>query len=189
MNRVRTFVAIPCGDAIRQAAKEIMHRLGAADAKVRWVRPENLHWTLKFLGNVELRQTAEICRVVQEVARQSPPFEMHVATVGAFPHAQRPRTVWLGVDQGSAAFTQLAGLVERRLSQRGYKEEHRPVVPHLTLGRVRGSMNIAALAQRIAAEAETSLGIDPVQQIVVYNSELQSGGPVYQPLCTADLDG
>ena len=99
-NTVRTFVAIETSDAVRQRTAELIGIFAATGAKVSWVQPRNLHLTLKFLDEVPLNSVPQVSAAVEEAAASLPPFELEICGAGAFPSANRPRTLWLGTDRG-----------------------------------------------------------------------------------------
>src|SRR5437016_4655408 len=102
MRRVRTFLAIEVGDEIRDRLVSLQEELALIASDVKWVEPENLHVTLLFLGEVEQRETLDICRAAQKAVAEMPVFTMTVEGAGAFPNTRRPRTLWVGVGDGSA---------------------------------------------------------------------------------------
>jgi RNA 2',3'-cyclic 3'-phosphodiesterase len=109
------------------------------------------------------------------------PFELELRGAGAFPTAERPRTVWLGAGDGLEAMVALHDKIEAELAELGYREEHRRFQPHLTLGRVRGEGDsIAELGQQILAKADFVAGRLLVGAVAVFSSALQREGPVYQ---------
>src|SRR5437867_12947274 len=101
MKRLRTFIGIDLGKTVRDKAVALQESLARAGTEVKWVEPENLHVTLLFLGEVEDREMARVCKIVEEATRQQPVFSMTVETVGCFPNPRRPRVVWVGVGEGT----------------------------------------------------------------------------------------
>jgi len=146
-----------------------------------------LHWTLQFLGDVEQDDTLEVCWAVAEAAGAIEPFEITAGGVGAFPSVQRPRTLWLGVADGEQAMVDLHDAVAAALQTLGYQDEARRFHPHVTIGRVRDSRGADALAARLADHASFDAGTMLVDQVVVFSSELQPGGPIHTPLARAAL--
>jgi 2'-5' RNA ligase len=189
MSFLRTFVAVETSPEIRRRAAEVVARLDRADADVKWVAGENLHWTLKFLGDVEDSRIAGVCGAVAEVARSAPPFSLAVLSVGAFPRAARPRTLWLGAAQGSDEMILLAVMLDDALSRLGFPREARDFIPHATLGRVRGARNLSALATLIDELRDFDAGVMQVDELVVFSSRLTPAGAVYEPLGRATLGG
>jgi 2'-5' RNA ligase len=110
----------------------------SSDDRVRWTSPENVHLTLKFLGNVEAEAFGSIRAALGEVCAQHAPFDAALAELGAFPSARRAKTLWIGAGEGSDRLRSLAADVDNALAPLGFVREKRPYVPHLTLGRARG---------------------------------------------------
>jgi len=187
---VRTFVAVEISAENRKAAERLIKSLRSAGADVKWVVPDNLHLTLKFLGNVPAERLPEVCGAVEEAAKRQAPFTLGLCGAGAFPNAARPRVIWLGVREGTEPIVALAEAVEGALERLGFRREGRKFHPHLTLGRVRRSgPGTAALARLLGEHADFDAGRVEIQQTVVFSSQLTRSGPIYEPLAHAPLDG
>jgi 2'-5' RNA ligase len=168
----------------------LIDRLSSSGAKVRWVEPHNLHFTLKFLGDVDLLDIPQLCEAVTAAVAELPPFEIEALGAGAFPDLHNPRTVWLGVGRGTEAMVELHGAVERTLTTLGFRREQRRYRPHVTLGRVRGAgPGNLELAERLAKLADFPGGMASIEEVVVFSSELGRDGPSYEVLATAPLSG
>lgn len=185
----RTFIAVESSAAVASRAAALIERLRAADAKVSWVHPDKMHWTLKFLGDVELTKTADICRRVAEAVAGFAPFEMEVCGAGAFPSTTRPRTIWLGAGEGQEHMVALNEAIEATLDEMGFARERRRYTPHLTLGRVRGQQNLQQLGERISDRASFQAGRMEVDEVLVLASHLEPKGPQYDVLGRAPLGG
>ena len=185
---VRTFVAVEITSAVRDRAAKLIDRLQAAPADVKWVEPKNQHLTLKFLGDVPLQEEPQVCKAVQRGAAEVKPFELDVRGAGAFPSPGRPRTLWLGAGDGEAEMIELHKHVENALAKLGYRKEHRRFHPHLTVGRVRrGGPGVEELGKLIEQNADFSAGRVTVSQVVVFSSQLERTGPVYEALARVKL--
>lgn len=177
---LRVFVAIELDSAVCSAAGKLIATLSAAGADVKWVEPDNMHVTLKFLGDVSLTDTARICDAVQKAADEHQPFDIEFAGAGAFPNLGRPRTIWLGTHEGQEPMRRLVESLESRLQKLGFRRENRPFQAHLTLGRVRrGGPELAELGRLIAENVEFPAGSSGVSEVIVFSSDLTSAGPVY----------
>lgn len=184
----RTFLAVEVSDGVRGRAVELIRRLRASQAKVSWVPPENMHLTLKFLGDQSDNRLAVICRSVLESVAEVGAFEILCHGAGAFPNVQRPRTVWMGVTDGADAMGQLHRVVDKALAAHGFPRDPRPLKPHLTLGRVRGGGPAQeALGQLIAEHAEFGGGASAVDEVLVVASHLSRSGAEYEILARAPL--
>ncbi len=186
--QVRTFVAVEVSEAVRAAAAKVIRQLARWDSSLKWVDPQNMHLTLKFLGEVESVEIPDICRAVQEAATEVPSFTFEVAGVGAFPKLERPRTVWLGVTAGAEELAELQRHLEKGLKKLGYPPENRRFSPHLTLGRVRHpGPELAELSKMIESLSGQTGGTTEVDEVTVFSSELTREGPIYQALAHAAL--
>ncbi len=190
MAKTRTFIAIEAVDEVHARAVQVIDQLSSAAGDVKWVPPENLHWTIQFLGDVTDEVMATVCLLTSRIAARHEPFTLAAHGVGAFPKAERPRTLWLGAGEGSQALCSLQDELEEALCELGFRPEHRRYVPHLTLGRVgRHGHAGAALVDELAELKDFDGGTMAVDEVTVYGSELERGGPVYHVLARAPLEG
>jgi 2'-5' RNA ligase len=189
MAKTRTFIAITAIDEVHASAVSVVDRLRSSTESVRWVEPDNLHWTLQFLGDLTDVEMAEVClRTVRAVAEEEA-FTVSARGIGAFPTNDRPRILWLGAGEGGEALRRLQARIEAALSSLGFRVENRQFVPHLTLGRVasRGGNAGPLLAERLAKLADFDGGTMAVDEVTVYASELSRDGPKYHVLARAPL--
>jgi len=133
--RMRSFIAIRLADPARATVVAYLEQLRATVGGVAWARPENLHLTFKFLGDVACERLPPLVAALRPVAASVQPFTLRVAGVGAFPSLARPRVLWVGV--AAPVLPALAAAVERACRDQGFALEARAFRPHLTLGRVR----------------------------------------------------
>jgi 2'-5' RNA ligase len=188
MSKTRTFIAVDAVDEAHAAALAVIDRLRGAAEGIKWVEPENLHWTIQFLGDLDDREMAEACLRTVRAAAKHESFELAAHGVGAFPSIQRPRTLWLGAGEGSEQFCALQADIERSLYDLGFRGDSRPFTPHLTLGRTgRGRGPGPALSERLAKLADFDGGVMNVDEVTVYASELGRDGPTYSVLARAPL--
>ena len=184
---VRCFVAVECNTPqIIEKYTETRRRLEGTGADIKFVEPENLHLTLKFLGEVEPHQVQEVSEIVESTTFA--PFSLTVEEVGVFPSLKRPRVVWAGIIEGVTELADVAQKTDRRLSGVGFERERRKFQPHLTLGRVRTGRNREALVDEIQAIKYERFGTVPVEKIVLKKSVLTPSGPVYTNLAESKTD-
>jgi 2'-5' RNA ligase len=185
---IRTFVAAEAPGDISSAAMRLISRLKAAPARVRWVDPP-LHFTLKFLGDVDVLEIPDVCAAVGRAVSDLPAFDLEIQGAGAFPNPDRPRTVWIGTGEGTEEMVELHQRVEDSLAELGFRAEGRRFRPHLTIGRVRRSPDdeISQLGQAVRAEADFVGGVMRVDELLVFSSRLERNGPVYEVLGRAEL--
>jgi len=184
---IRTFIAVEIDSAVRRRAQDVIEALRTAQADVKWVDPQNLHLTLKFLGDVPAESISDVSQAVAEAAAGQPPFELEILGVGAFPNAHRPRTVWLGSGDSEAGLAALHEEIDSALDELGYPREHRAFQAHLTIGRVRSGRATAELARLLEQHAGFDAGRTAISEVVVFSSQLTPKGPIYEALSRAKL--
>jgi 2'-5' RNA ligase len=188
MSRLRTFLALDLGPALRQRCLDLQTALAREVDGVRWVEPENLHVTLLFLGEVDEREIAEVCRAATRVGMATAAFTLELRGVGCFPHPRRPRVVWAGLAAGRAETVALHDALELELLELGcYRREERQYTPHVTLGRVKGERAVASLAPQMDRHAGWSGGAVAVRELLILSSELGRDGSRYTVLGRAAL--
>jgi 2'-5' RNA ligase len=183
----RTFIAVAASPEIRQAAQKLADQLRPAAGDVKWVAPENLHWTLQFLGDVDELEIPTVCSAVSAAVAQLESFDLEARGAGAFPAADRPRTLWLGAGVGSQAMVALHAAIDKKLRHLGYRGEGRRFVPHITLGRAGRKGPPRPLVRELASLAEYDGGSMLVDEVTVYASRLGPEGPKYEVLARAPL--
>lgn len=185
----RTFVAVFPPPSVLDALEDLRRRLEPELTGLRWTRSENLHFTLRFFGDLDRGQIETAAAKVEEVAAAVVPFEIELQGAGVFPDWKRPRVFWVGTGKGGPVLQALARELGRRFEEAGLGPADKPFVPHLTLGRWRDSRNLdRKRAERLAREVG-SLGVFPVQEIGVVESRLGRGGSRYTPLYVSSLHG
>jgi RNA 2',3'-cyclic 3'-phosphodiesterase len=178
---MRLFVAVDIPAEVRQGLASLQDRLRHAQADVSWVRPENIHVTLKFLGETDEKRLPSIREALAGVARTGAPFSMEVVGVGSF-GGRVPRVVWVGVRDGAQPLTDLARQVERVLARLGFPKEKREFTAHLTLGRVRSPRNAQGLLAAVQEVREERFGTIAAKAFELVQSELRPSGSVYTTL-------
>jgi len=156
---------------------------------VKWVRPESIHLTLKFFGNIEEESIEEISRVITGVASKFTPFHLEVRDIGVFPNLMRPRVIWVGVDEAEDTLKILYNETEKNLEKIGYDPEQRPFNPHLTLGRVKSLKEKRILIEKIEQFKGCELGSFQIEALYLFKSELRPAGAVYSKLNAFKLAG
>jgi RNA 2',3'-cyclic 3'-phosphodiesterase len=190
MNVIRTFTAVEVWPEIRERARLLINRFKDTTAKVTWVKPDQMHLTMNFLGDVPMNDIPAVCKAVAEAAEPFKPFDVEMAGVGVFPSYDNPRTIWLGVGDGSEELVALHTALQQRLGDLGFRVEARRFHPHLTLGRVRSvPQGPGQLAGLIKEHAEFEAGPMMVSEVAVFSSELGREGPRYEALGHGELKG
>jgi 2'-5' RNA ligase len=184
---IRTFIAVTTSPEIRQAAGRLAELLRPVAGDVKWVAPENLHWTLQFLGDVDDLEIPAVCSAVSSAVVEVDSFDLEARGAGAFPSPDRPRTLWIGGGAGAQAMVTLHGAIQRKLNKLGYRAEQRRYVPHITLGRAGRNAPPRSLVRELAGLAEFDAGSMLVDEITVFASKLGPEGPTYDVLARAPL--
>ncbi len=187
MNSIRSFIAIPLTGEIAKSAAKMVHRLKEPGDGIKWVPTDNLHLTLKFLGDVHNTEVPKVCEVVQRVCNTLDPFELNFHGAGGLPSLDRARVVHAGVTDETGSLTTLVSQLEIQLADLGFKPEARDYRPHLTLGRAKARRANADVMSRVAAEAKTSLGAMVVDEVQIVASFLDNHGPTYQIMNSIEL--
>ncbi len=179
--RIRTFVAVDIEDEeIVSKIREVQSEISLSSAKIKLVEPENLHLTLKFLGEVEESRIPVIVEALSEAVSGFKEFKITLEGVGAFPKVSRPNVIWIGVGDGRESLIELANSVENSLKRIGFPKERRPYEPHLTIARVKyRSSDLPAIIKRVEG---TFIGDVTVREVRLKKSTLTPKGPIYDTL-------
>ncbi len=197
MEQLRLFIAVELDDALRAALKRAQRQLQdecarakvAVDA-VRWVAPQNVHLTLKFLGNAERAQVPFVQNALARAAAHIAPFELAARGVGCFPNARRPNNVWVALEGEIARAALLAQRIETECAAVGFARDERGFTPHLTLGRVKRDASNgqrAALGELIKKFSPETYGNIHARAVFLIASDLQPRGPVYTILSKVEF--
>ena len=182
------FIAVELGSAVRRQVEEIQALLRSATTDVSWVRPENFHLTLKFLGSTPSEQVLPIEQALSRAVTRVRPFEVELRGVGAFPSPSRARVFWIGLVP-ERPLAQLAGSVEDELARLGFAREARAFTAHVTLGRRRVPRRDDTLQKKLAELAGAGGARAGVSEAVLMQSQLRPGGPLYTPVSKHLLQG
>ncbi|MFH1593338.1 MAG: RNA 2',3'-cyclic phosphodiesterase [Candidatus Omnitrophota bacterium] len=183
---MRLFIAFDISQEMTGELSRLQRELSKTDADIKWVDPQNVHLTIKFLGEVESKKIDRIKAHLDEISAKNKKFEISLFKLGAFPGLDRPRVIWAGVDKGCSEIEAIAKTIDGEFVNLGFFKEDRPFSAHFTLGRVKSGKNKIRLKEIL-----TSLSVDPkacrVDHITLYKSTLTPHGPVYTVLHTAKL--
>jgi 2'-5' RNA ligase len=185
--KTRTFIAVPLAPDICRRALEVIYQLQPVAGDVKWVPSENMHWTLQFLGNVDDLEIPAVCDKVAAAVEDVEPFDLLVRGVGAFPSADRPRTLWLGAGHGANEMTTLQSAIELSLEDLGFRGEKRRYTPHVTLGRAGRGDSSRELADELAPFADFAAGAMLIDEVTIFASLPTRSGPEYRALAHAPL--
>ena len=183
MEQIRTFIAIELPDELKLALTRLQDQLkSGSQAPVKWVNPNSIHLTLKFLGNIGMDMVGKITTALEEAARGISPFHLEAKGLGVFPNLRRVQVVWVGITGEVDRLRQLQQRIETSLKPLGFVPESRPFSPHLTLARLSDRATAderQSLGQLIAGISfETAYAID-VGSIDLMRSQLTRDGAIY----------
>ena len=193
MQQIRAFIAVELAPPTREALAGVVRQLAdRVDRGVRWTRPESLHLTLRFLGNIDVELAPAVSDAVSRCAGLSRPFEVELGGIGGFERLRVMRVIWISVAGDLGPLMELNGSVEGELESLGFARERREFRPHLTLGRVRDNAPIPQRRAVAEALASVDLGASasvPVERVSLIRSVLTHAGSEYTRLRTARLGG
>jgi RNA 2',3'-cyclic 3'-phosphodiesterase len=177
---VRVFFSVEIPDEIKENIEKLIGGLELGPMK--WINKKNMHITLKFLGRVEDNKIESLVKTVEELLKGFGPIKIGFGGFGAFPDPKHPRVIWSGINGGAGELKKLADKIEDELCKKGYGEEEREFSPHLTIGRIKESIDTAALSRFFKENEQTSPGSFVVNDISLMKSTLMKNGPVYEEL-------
>jgi RNA 2',3'-cyclic 3'-phosphodiesterase len=191
MSVMRAFIAINLPPEIQECVGQISNEVKGKleNLPVRWVPVENVHLTLKFLGDVSLKNLEVLTEIISQAVSGYQVFDISVGGLGAYPNIHKPRVIWIGLECPSE-LTALQHSLEVETSRLGYAREERSFSPHLTLGRVSRNANshqIRKISSILSDYKVGFLGVADVDGVHLLKSELKPGGAVYTNIFTAPL--
>ena len=190
MHTIRSFISIPVTAEITSSATKIVRKLKPLDDGVKWVPLDNLHLTLKFLGEVDNVEVPAVCKAIRKVTDEFEPFELSFAGMGGFPNCEKPRILYAGVSDPTGNLVATVSGLEKQLADLGFKPEPRDYTPHLTLGRTRSNSRRGGdeLVAAMVKMGDIRLGEMIVDELHLMASFLDKAGPTYQVMDTIELE-
>ena len=189
---IRTFIAMELDSFLQLALQNIQNELRgamlhAAPADISWVKPANIHITLKFLGEIPLKKVKVITKIFPKIFRDVPSFQIELGRLGVFPTLEHPKIIWVDINKGTEGIKNLAMTLENALCRLGYPKERREFTGHVTIGRVKSLKNREALTQAIKNFKFQESFPQTANKIIFFKSTLHSQGSIYEPLATVNL--
>jgi len=182
---MRVFIAIDIDEEIRKGLadlqSELQSKIDIKKGDIKWVNPENIHLTLKFLGEIKDEQVVDVCNIAKDVAGRHNSFELAIESVGHF-GGRSARILWVGAGKGRDNLLQLQKDLEQQLASAGWPPEKRAYSGHLTLCRIRNPRVGVKLVQIVEQYKDFKLGSMPADSVSVYQSQLTPTGPIYTVL-------
>ena len=189
MAKIKTFISVAASQRVTNNIARVSNRLAAVCDGYNWVPAENLLVTVNFAGEVLDREAAEFCQHIKKATTQFSSFELSLCGVGCFPDTERPRTIWMGVDEGSEQLILMNRELTKVIQDWGFNKEKNAFIPHMTLGTLRrgGQWNAAMLEQLHRLRKHDS-GFCTVDKLVVNSSHFDRGAPTFTPMATYRLN-
>lgn len=186
----RAFIAFPLPRRVLDYLAGLQHCLAAQGIRARWVRPEGMHLTLKFLGRLASEKVDAVAAVLDTIAVYYAPLQLTALGLGVFPDRGRPRVLWVGIEGESVRLGGLQQDIETGLSPLGWPKEKRPFRGHLTLARAKGRRPFERHIGDLLAQCEPNEPVAFVaDKLTLYRSRLRPGGAVYDKISQRVLSG
>lgn len=175
---VGIFLEVSLHEAVRHFCAALSEACPSMQAAVKWVQPENLHLTLKFLGTVSAERLPALTEALHEAATVGA-FDIALCEFNAFPSLAHPQILWIGVGEGAPYLANLAASINDRLTERGFAKETRKFAAHVTIGRVRQGYCLSGLAKAAQTLKPVKLGRQHVDSFALIESHLTPSGALY----------
>jgi len=177
---MRTFLAIPLPAIVTEALEPLLQELRDCGAKATWVRPENLHFTLRFFGDITPAQRDVVATHFLQSVQDISVFEISVRGLGTFPNTRRPAVVWIGAATGGEQLGRLNAAAESAAAQVGLPPEPNPYHPHVTLGRIRNAFELGGLPEILESHGAFEAGAFQAERVALLESTLSAEGAHYR---------
>jgi 2'-5' RNA ligase len=188
MEKLRAFVAFSISDALRKRLGEIQTKIGQNMPHLRASKPQGIHITLSFLGDITQNQVYKIGEAMEAVCAKHEPMDFLCRKVGGFPDMEKPRVLWAGMDGDTDKMQAFHKDLTQVLKSIGMATENQPFTPHLTLFRLKQQKQMGALRKRIKSLSQESFGPIHCDTLILYRSNLAPEGATYTKLKMVALD-
>lgn len=179
---IRAFIALKLPDNILSFINKIQKNLKQYGFPVRWVKPENIHLTLKFFGNIDKSDLSDIKAALNECSGCYSALNLFAKGIDVFPSIMRPRIMWVGVLGDTSLLLSLQNTLDKRLEESGFKKDEKPFKGHLTMGRFKDKVNNEKLIEILRKYQNVDPEAFTAKEIVLFKSDLKPQGPVYTEL-------
>ena len=183
---MRSFISIELPEEIKGKIAESIKDFKKTESDVKWVNKENLHITLKFLGEVDDQKTENLVQLTTKAVSGLGSFKVNFKGLGTFPVGKKPRIIWVGTDRGGDKLCILAKNLEEIFSKEGYRKEERRFNSHITIGRVKDKGR-GKLAEKIEAQKGSEFGQVHIDHINIMKSTLTQSGSIYKKIMEVKL--
>jgi len=187
---IRSFLAFELPPDIKSMVKRVSEDVRRSDLNLKWVKVDNIHLTVVFMGDIRTEDVQVIGEKIEDVCLGCEPFEISLKGMGVFPDTRRPRVLWLGLEMETERISSFRNSLQERLLAFGIKEEKRAFTPHLTLGRFdKPGRGDSLLGDIISQYKDLKGPVCQLEELVMFKSELKPGGAEYTKLKTCPLKG
>lgn len=186
MEQIRTFIAIEIPASIQQQIALLQNRLKSVGEGISWVKTNNIHLTLKFLGDVPAKLMQQVIEATENACTDVSTFGLEIKGTGFFPDAKRPRVLWVGCEENSGSMQKIHQNLNLKLSVLGFEKDTRRFSPHLTIGRVKDYRNLGDIPH-LMQNTNFSTEKFVVTEVIVMKSQLHPAGSIYTPLAKIKL--
>ena len=183
---IRSFLAIDLAEDLKPKIADVQRQFKKTDANIKYVPPENMHFTLKFFGNIDEDMVEDISEAVEKVAGNYSSFDLSIGGCGSFPNQNTIKVLWIGIDRDSKII-ELQKDLDREFKKLGFKKE-RNYISHLTIGRPRNNKNKNQVKDTINSLKNVKIGTMKVSKISLKKSTLTPQGPIYEDIKVFNLD-
>jgi 2'-5' RNA ligase len=179
---LRLFIAVPTTPRIKRRIGDIINKFKGYGADIKWVSEENLHTTLKFLGDTPAVKLDKINETLEKTLSVFETSRLRFRGIGAFPRMKNPKIIWVGSESVNAKLTAIASAIDEAMASLGFEKEGKRFKGHLTIGRVRSPKGIEELLKQIEKMKDTEIDSMKITEVHLVKSELLRTGPIYTTL-------
>jgi RNA 2',3'-cyclic 3'-phosphodiesterase len=183
---MRSFIAIDLPEDIKEAINGLISKVSPGSSGIKWVTANNIHLTLKFLGEVKEELVPEIRKRLEDIGKLHRSFTIKIKGAGGFPNLKRPHVLWIGIEP-SEGLQSLYRIIESQMSELGFERDPRSFSPHLTIGRVKDTGNMDSVAKGLSTYKDTFFGTIEVAEIRLKKSLLRQSGAEYSDVAVIKL--
>jgi RNA 2',3'-cyclic 3'-phosphodiesterase len=185
---IRTFICIDIPHSIKARIEKLQSQLRRPSAQISWVKPANIHLTLRFLGDVAQSKILKVNTAVNRAVDSFGPFQITVGSTGCFPSPRHPSVLWIGISPVAGDLQKLRDAIEVELVRQGFEPENKKFKPHLTIARIRNPRNAAEVTEAFLTSGFADQSFQ-ANEVLVMRSQLSPQGSIYTPQAVIPLKG
>ncbi len=176
---IRLFTALEVSEKQKEEIRTLQNNLETSNSKIRWIQNNNLHITLKFLGETDQKLVKTVTSIIDEIAAQNNTFELSFGGLGVFPAYHKAKVIWVGINEGLGSIREIAVKLDERMSEIGVSSEKKPFQPHLTIGRAKSVLSSEELLRIEQGSEGFTTEQSAVNGISLFQSNLTRKGAIY----------